>query len=990
MESRKRKFGLIETSLESGFAKRQRAWLRRECGEQPSSWRPTKLHRTSARKWVLALDSQIAHSTDKGGLAWFIYDASSPTWSDWRQWPLLTIASDLGSDGVAGFNALCWGYDAHVVLYPDPSHAVQRSFENALKGAGVWNLILLCVISWNLDYGPWQEESRRTELEHAMTIIYSKYTPADCPVFQAALPRMVVELESAGIVSFDRERPLEEEVWDFLGERSRKPAAGRRTALNRFLGAYNAASKFGPWWSVTLWERTALAIESGSLRGRHLAEKVATKAQEADMAASANTSTDGKRLQLEDRTLRACCSNAVAISCMTLQEHQHRRVLELVVVAGRPLNEWHTTQNRKLRSISDSEEWLLQELTGGFMQHLVAFIRLLEDPGSLCDAGFELLQGGDLASKRLAGPQLELETLVENEYSHLFGMLCLGMLRQHLTRSLWLFSWPYEMFGALSSDLKEAEIIARFAKDEAAFKAFAGREVLSAAARACLRRHLLHMRANKQLCAAFDETGHVMTDDLRQVLRSHLRVNLQSQIVEDVQAEQKANSALKAVRRFRKPSTSMAIALEKDVIANRHKFKNLPLDVPVSYGARIPKAAFQTTAPQAQPMFDSMVSTTAAPPWFSPSAANLCTPVADLALVRQAFEENAWGVFDDAWAGEICDLKNMLIIRLPAEPSSVTCRWFLALHWYPKSAALLWPCEVVEVPDCSQKVVSLKTDLHRPILRPITNFAEGSRAASVQWRSWLWQVRNLPNRANSFKPGIRMFLSGSEDTIARVACRAAWWNLPRSSLVLFARALGLDVASSATLFDLLWALIESQLQLTPEETLSLCHLRVARENDDEEISSALLQVDEAVAVMDRNDIDRVKQAQKAASTKEENKAAFRRAFMAKAQDIESVRVAKARKRQAPGRAQNRIPIPHHITQAQAKRLLPPHTSLWRDVQRSGWCGHNPPNSRVSEAFDKHGGSSDEALKALLRRLWRQHAESKGKEPEELCIVQGLF
>lgn len=102
-----------------------------------SSWRPAALHRTAARKWALAIDCKLRMPTDKGGIAGFQVDTTKPAFQDRRRFPLLVITSDLGSDGLSGFNALSRGLGVSCVLYPDPSHTCQRALENSLRQAGL-------------------------------------------------------------------------------------------------------------------------------------------------------------------------------------------------------------------------------------------------------------------------------------------------------------------------------------------------------------------------------------------------------------------------------------------------------------------------------------------------------------------------------------------------------------------------------------------------------------------------------------------------------------------------------------------------------------------------------------------------------------------------------------------------------------------------------------------------------------------------------------
>lgn len=247
---------------ESDLAKRQKCWLMRSSQDcAPKALRPPALQRTAAKRWLLALDAQLRCSTVHPGLQYFMYDLALPEWADWRRWPTLAVSMDLGSDRVAGYNALAHLYDGCVWQWPDPSHAAQRSFDQALRSTKLWDLWLLLMVSWNLEYGPWMEERRKAELQEAT--IYTRFSLAEVPLYTEMAPMIIAELEAGGVAVFARERPVEEECWEWMSQRARTPASRRRIALNRFGGSLHAAQRNLPFWHLQLFERLLLALEGG-------------------------------------------------------------------------------------------------------------------------------------------------------------------------------------------------------------------------------------------------------------------------------------------------------------------------------------------------------------------------------------------------------------------------------------------------------------------------------------------------------------------------------------------------------------------------------------------------------------------------------------------------------------------------------------------------------------------------------------------------------
>ncbi len=163
-----------------------------------------------------------------------------------------------------------------------------------------------------------------------------------------------------------------------------------------------------------------------------------------------------------------------------------------------------------------------------------------------------------------------------------------------------------------------------------------------------------------------------------------------------------------------------------------------------------------------------------------------------------------------------------------------------------------------------------------------------------------------------------------------------------------------------------------------------CHRRVASGARNEEMEGILLDVDEAVEVMDRHDIERIKDAQKHVEHELAGRADFRSSYVSKASSVASA--AKGKKKKLT----KKLVLPHHIAQGDAKAFIPPGSSVWRDMSRGGCCAHLPPHARISESSEKHGGSSDVAFRTLLIRMWVQFADKVGSPPRDVCTGEGLF
>ena len=145
-----------------GRTERQRLWLCRRSATY-TSWRPRTLHRMASKRWLCNLDQQVMVSTAwADGLKHLRPIPEDPVWDpkNWRQWPHLSIAMDLGSDGLCAVMAAMYKYGLNVSMRPDPSHNGCCDFDEALRVCGIKGFWLCMVISWNLPYGLDAEETR--------------------------------------------------------------------------------------------------------------------------------------------------------------------------------------------------------------------------------------------------------------------------------------------------------------------------------------------------------------------------------------------------------------------------------------------------------------------------------------------------------------------------------------------------------------------------------------------------------------------------------------------------------------------------------------------------------------------------------------------------------------------------------------------------------------------------------------------------------------
>ena len=157
------------------------------------------------------------------------------------------------------------------------------------------------------------------------------------------------------------------------------------------------------------------------------------------------------------------------------------------------------------------------------------------------------------------------------------------------------------------------------------------------------------------------------------------------------------------------------------------------------------------------------------------------------------------------------------------------------------------------------------------------------------------------------------------------------------------------------------------------------------------MASYLLEIDEGEQLFDQQDVEQFKATKAAVATKAGEMQEFERSYRAKSASM--VAAAAAAKGPSPPvvaeAAVVKLGLPHDIEQAWMKPFLPPRCHLWRDNKRGGWCGQCRDEKRISESNARHG-SSKEACKEVLRRLWLQHSRIESVSVDLVCHVANLF
>ena len=144
----------------------------------------------------------------------------------------------------------------------------------------------------------------------------------------------------------------------------------------------------------------------------------------------------------------------------------------------------------------------------------------------------------------------------------------------------------------------------------------------------------------------------------------------------------------------------------------------------------------------------------------------------------------------------------------------------------------------------------------------------------------------------------------------------------------------------------------------------------------------VLQLDEAIMLLERCDWDAVEAEQKSAGQRGSSRQAFVADLKAKRAKIKESKAAGAPKAKA-ARAPRHIVVPVLLNKEDLKSKIPPGAIIWAATDRGGWRGRMAPRKCISarpEAFDD---GEVGAAKWVIAILWEQYAEILGEVTSNL-------
>lgn len=191
-------------------------------------------------------------------------------------------------------------------------------------------------------------------------------------------------------------------------------------------------------------------------------------------------------------------------------------------------------------------------------------------------------------------------------------------------------------------------------------------------------------------------------------------------------------------------------------------------------------------------------------------------------------------------------------------------------------------------------------------------------------------------------------------------------------MVTAAKDFKITTLKSDSLFQVLFKVIQAHLKLSDTDVMDILAQRLEKKQD--EVSEAVLEVDEAAEVLEQEDRKLITQSKDKLKEENSRAATFGEEYAHKRREVRLFELEKAKSGPPAKRQKASAPrLPSLISQSTAQEFLPPcKCSIWKGHTRLDWNGHRPPFSRVHAPHSLYG--EEGAMLRVLAMLWLQHCK----------------
>ena len=669
--------------------------------------------------------------------------------------------------------------------------------------------------------------------------------------------------------------------------------------------------------------------------------------------------------------------------------------LQIIADIGDPLYKWHQNQNRRLRTVPASAQWLLEQCGGEFSQHIRATLQGVHSQGRLrawgLETDFDASEADDVHGAHCAQ---------QDFLAGRVGNFALSLARQRMSWGLDIISsWPKRcvLLTELASSEQQKHALDEFkGQIEIVRQALASEVPLMKAW--ALRSHLA-LTSAVQAKAILEGDGWKLTPRSREFfLQRSLRL-MGTQVLEDGFKAMKQTSKKNPTQRI-SDFTAYHTLSEKKVLTKIHHFE----DPPEQGGATMRGDTLNTSAFTFAK--DNVWSELKGirgfgePKWHSPKGEDVNQSIGDIATMSTALAQKKELLLPKMvlWSGLL--LQRMLVRLKPDPKFDRGHGWFFVLGRCSAACHFGFPARRKTFSGTIQDYFEFDTSEKEPWHPIVLSDYKEWEVLTYEWASpyHQWLLHRDAAEVQPLQARVRAMPLRGKTTLLQAAARVAFGKQSKSWLVDIAVELHCEVDKTASLFSVLWTLVQFVLEIPDDEVLPIVHLRVKSSGRHDDVSASQVTQIEGFRDHFTKDEQKMVQQQEEAETSakktrssmlDEYKAMKTAVREAKAALAAPKKKAKAKKEEDPLKMLKVLAAvpPGSITQTELKQMLPPGAFVWNNWKGGAWCCHVEGHQRFSAPWLRFG-HRDAALHCA-REAWRMYLDDC-ERPLTDCPVKDLF
>lgn len=979
--------------------KRARSWLLEEdgssAGGSAAGWKCRKRHRVASAECLMEIENMLRSSSFGDlGLQRFEVDADATKRGTAFEWPSLTLARDSGPDMQCPLSYLLRHLRLNVDDIPETSHSGWRSVIAALKTAGLWGHMQVQMTVSNVPHGAWKDDMRYRQALQLLEEKLKCENPFSDVLFQEMLGDMIDDL---GLQNTMSQEAVTEHVWATLLEDGPWRRKGCFLTKNRFLGAIADAVKEEVNWSMREYTYTSVCLELDMFKNGKLhkvASEVDKGASTAASSSSAAPAAAARRTTApteESRLLKTVCQNAMALAAMFYGNKTNRSYTRIVAYVCQGALDWHADQNRRLRSTGETLKWCVEQIKGGFFDHLRSTITVMSDEVKL--ARINIRCAYVPARDGPVVQDMHGDVVVENEYAEKMGDLVLALLCQRLKRFMWLLrGWLARtclMATGCNSPAAMEEVMVDFRRDYDEFARFKAQNLPHSAEK--LRRSIFALNCVEQAYTAAREEGFRVSRKLQQFYAEKNSRNIATQAVEDAFNRQRRKEELSKNKQGR-PQVLYQKLISSRILGEVHDYIDASTDERViSRGTPFPASAFHPTGGMWGKLRE-IIGYNRTSEWWTSTPENQCVPYLDLEFIHFVLTNGKERHLQYSWMSCLLEGQRMLVRETRSD------KWFFNLGEVATTAALGWPAKLVRDESMKQdyfvpstEVTSLK-DLKFLVVLDNTTY-EGMLFDWVcplsVWRGSMQTRRHRDFAQVLAKPSTKPI------SLLECAAREGFWHMTKQVLERLSDLEGIEKTPARTTFDLTFALAKKCTSASDEQVMEWLMHRVVKTQAKTVISAEdLAQMEEISDQLDKDAQNDLKTEQKERKARKQESDNFHAEWKSKRASITSGGSGSRKSRQGGNRdnePQRKYPkaisTNLKVLQSQVRNLCPPKGYIWRGNTTNSWNCHFAPWPRKSIPTKVWGEQT--AIRFCLQWLWACYNMNIARPAHE-CPIEGIF